>query len=114
VTETAVFANFNVSKEDVLSQLFIGVSSAPAGSTTSNLGNGVTVHMMGGIVDETSVFQVIDNKGRNMYLKNMLSTVSLEGWIMPPQILEAEDATINNAVSSANVIYASVLPLFLI
>ena len=53
MTETAVFANFNVSKEDVLSQLFIGVSSAPAGSTTSNLGNGVTVHMMGGIVDET-------------------------------------------------------------
>ncbi|KAL7542550.1 hypothetical protein ACHAXR_011864 [Thalassiosira sp. AJA248-18] len=99
VTESVVFADINsVSKDDVMSQLFIG-ALAPQdgdGSTETVLGNGVTVHVVGGNVDTSTVFQ-IEDKGRTIFLKNTLSTVSLAGWATTPQIYEAEDATINNA-----------------
>ena len=98
VTDSVVFTDMSVSKEDVMSQLFIGALSPHDGSVATNLENGVTVHTVGGVVDEVTVFEVRD-KGRTMYLKNILSTVSLQGWEMTPRIYEAEDATINNAVS---------------
>mmetsp|Transcript_30659 Transcript_30659/g.64787 ORF Transcript_30659/g.64787 Transcript_30659/m.64787 type:complete len:1099 (+) Transcript_30659:67-3363(+) len=97
VEESVVFTNIvNISKEDVMSQLSMGAPGPQDGSVPTNISNGLTVHMVGGNVDSNTVFEVQD-KGRTLYLKNVLSTVSLEGWAMPPQIYEAEDAIISNA-----------------
>lgn len=81
-----------------MSQLFIGALGPQAGSNTTDLLNGVIVHVTENGVGTDTVFEVND-KGRIMYFKNILSTVNLEGWAMVPQIYEAEDATISNAVS---------------
>lgn len=78
-----------------MSQLFMGALGPPEGSNSTILGNGVTVHVTGA-VDGSTVFEVED-KGRTLYFKNLLSTVGLEGWTMPPVIYEAEESTINNA-----------------
>lgn len=42
--------------------------------------------------DENTVFKVADDKGREFFLKNIKSTVKLQGWSSPPQIIEAEAA----------------------
>ncbi|KAL7543207.1 hypothetical protein ACHAXR_012486, partial [Thalassiosira sp. AJA248-18] len=97
VTESIVFTDTTVSKEDVMGQLFIGAYGPGDSSAPTDLENGVTVHIVGSNVDEHTVFEVQDN-GQTMYLKNVLSTASLEGWTLPPQIYEAEDATISNAI----------------
>ena len=88
-----------------MSQLSVGAHGIPSGSVMNDLGNGVKVHVVGTVGSTDTVFEVED-KGRVLYLKNMISTVSLEGWIMPPQIYEAEGATLANAVSmiSANLL----------
>jgi hypothetical protein len=92
-----VFSDTNVSKENVMSQLFIGALGPQAGSTAINLlDSGLTIHRVGSFIDRNTVFEVQD-KGRTMYLKNMRSTVSLEGWTMAPQVYEAENAIISNA-----------------
>jgi hypothetical protein len=102
VTDNVVFSSTNnVSTTNVLSQLFIGAVGPQAGSVPTNLANGLTVHVAGGIIDRETVFEVQD-KGRTLFLKNTRSTVTLEGWTMTPQIYEAEDATINNAVVKSN------------
>jgi hypothetical protein len=80
-----------------MSQLFIGALGPPAGSAPISLSFGLSAHLVGGNVDGGTVFEVQD-KGRTLYLKNTRSTVSLEGWTMAPQIYEAEDATISNAI----------------
>ena len=80
-----------------MSQLFIGAIGPPADSVPTSLGVGVSVHIVGGIIDGDTTFEVRD-KGRTLYLKNTRSTVSLKGWTMVPQIYEAEDATISNAI----------------
>ena len=110
VTDSVVFTDMSVTKEDVMSQLFIGSIGPQAGMNATNIAEGLTVHTVGGVVDEFTVFEVRD-KGRTMYLKNILSTVSLVGWEMTPQIYEAEaasdiylynstyDSTINGTVS---------------
>ena len=99
MTEDVVFTSDNVSKEDVISQLYIGAFGPEDGSIATNLGNGVTIHKVGGNVDGSTVFEV-QEKGKTLYFKNLVSTVNLTGWTMTPQIYEAEDATtINNAVS---------------
>lgn len=103
MSESVVFTDTNVSKEDITSQLFIGAQGPEDGSTPLDLGNDVIVHTVGSEVDGSTVFQVED-KGRTMYLKNLVSTVSLEGWTMPPVIHEAEDMIMNNAVSSAGIV----------
>ena len=92
-----VFTDTNMSKENVMSKLFIGALGPQAGSVPTSLGIGFTAHIGGGIIDGDTVFEVQD-KGRTIYLKNTLSTVSLEGWTMVPQIYEAEAATISNAL----------------
>ena len=81
-----------------MSQLFMGALGPQDGSTATTVGDGLTAHILGGNVGGNTVFEVQD-KGRTLYLKNMISTVDLEGWTMSPQIHEAEDATISNAVS---------------
>ena len=86
----------NVSKEDVMSKLFIGALGPIAGSVPTSLDIGLIAHIVGGTIDEETVFEVHD-KGRTIYLKNSRSTVSLEGWSMASQVYEAEDATISNA-----------------
>ena len=93
-----VFTDANVSKENVMSKLFIGALGPQAGSEPISLGIGFTAHVVGveGIIDGDTVFEVQD-KGRTIYLKNTLSTVSLEGWTLVPQIYEAEAATMSNA-----------------
>jgi len=96
VTDSAVFTNINVSKENIMSQLFIGAQGPQDDSTRTDIDDNVAVHRVGGNVDRSTVFEIRD-KGRTMYLKNMLSTVNLEGWSMTPQIYEAEEATISNA-----------------
>jgi hypothetical protein len=87
-----------------MSQLFIGALGPEAGSNSTNLNNGVIVHAAGIVGSPGTVFEVQD-KGRTLYLKNLRSTVSLEGWAeMTPQIYEAEAATINNAVSELHAV----------
>ena len=102
VSESVVYNDLvGLSKEDVMSQLFLGsVVGIPEGSTSTDLGNDLKAHVLDGKVDATTVFEVLD-KGRTIYLKNVLSTVSVEGWEMVPQIFEAEDAMVKNAVSSS-------------
>jgi len=101
VTDSVVFTDMSVTKEDVMSQLFIGSLGPQDGShNATNITDGLTAHTVGGVVDDQTIFEVRD-KGRTMYLKNIVSMVSLEGWeLMTPKIYEAEDATIHNTVSS--------------
>lgn len=96
VVDNQVFAStVGVTKESVQSQLFLGTYGPPLGSSSTDLGNGVTVHHTGSIGMDT-VFE-IEDQGTTLYLKNVLSMVTLEGWEMTPQIYEAEQGTINNA-----------------
>ena len=102
VTDSVVFTDIvNISKVDVMSQLRMGAGGPQDGSAATSITDDLTIHTIGGSIDVNTVFEVRD-KGRTLYLKNMLSTVGLEGWTMPPQIYEAEDATISNAVSLAS------------
>ncbi|KAL7461376.1 hypothetical protein ACHAXS_001795, partial [Conticribra weissflogii] len=98
VTESPVFSeNSSISVTDVLSQLFIGADGPPSGSVGTDLGNGVVVHKVDSIIDERSVFEASDDKGRVFFLKNLRSTVNVEGWEGKiPEIYEAEDATTYN------------------
>lgn len=98
VTESTVFSHTSVSKEDVIGQLFIGAIGVPSGASSTTLDNGLKVHIMNGNVDDSTIFE-IEEKGKTTYLKNVRSTVSLEGWTLLPKIYEAEDAEVNNAVS---------------
>ena len=101
VTENAVFNDIaSISKADVLSQLFIGTTGPQNGSVPST-GNQFTAHILGGVVDKSTVFEVED-KGKTFFLKNLRSTVSLRGWEMTPEIYEAEDATVYNSVIMSN------------
>ena len=81
----------NIFKEAVMSQLFMGALGPQDGGTAITVGDGLTAHILGCNVGGNTVFKVQD-KGRTLYLKNILSTVGLEGWTMSPQIHEAEDA----------------------
>lgn len=87
-----------LTKEQILSNVFIG-SIGPADGSTNLIGDGFTAHVVGGSIDESTVFEVQD-KGRTLFFKNIRSTVSLQGWqTLPPQTNEAESATLFNAVS---------------
>jgi hypothetical protein len=101
-----VFTNTNVSKEDVMLQLFIGALGPQAGSEPTSLGTELKAHIVGGIINEMTIFEVHD-KGRTIYLKNTRSTVSLEGWTVVPQVYEAEDAIISNAIVKNDTISAT-------
>jgi hypothetical protein len=81
-----------------MSKLSIGAYGPRDNSLATDLGSGLKVHMVGGITDANTVFEVND-KGRTLFLKNLRSTVKIEGWTMTPQIYEAEAATFLNAVS---------------
>ena len=87
----------NVTKEDAMSKLFIGALGPRAGSVPTSLDIGLIAHIVGGTIDDRETIFEVHDKGRTIYLKNMRSTVSLEGWSMVQQIYEAEDATISNA-----------------
>ena len=80
-----------------MSQLFIGALGPPADSVPTSLSFELSVHIVGGNIDGDTIFEVRD-KGRTLYLKNTRSTVSLKGWTVAPQIYEAEDAIISNAI----------------
>ena len=87
-----------ITKENVTSSLFIGASGPQESSDATVIDDGLTAHVVGGTVDASTVFEVQD-KGRTLFFKNILSTVSLEGWTaMPPTIYEAEDATLSNVL----------------
>ena len=58
MTETAVFSDTNVSMDDVTSQLFLGTYAPQEGSVSTDLGNGVTAHIVGDSVDKTTIFEV--------------------------------------------------------
>ena len=75
----------NVSKENVMAQLFIGALGPQAVSTAiSLLDSGLTIHRVGNVTDHNTVFEV-QKRGRTMYLKNMRSTVSLKGFLESKQ-----------------------------
>ena len=99
VIESVVFTYIdNVSKNDVLSQLFIA-TIGPQADSVQLTGDGFNAHVIGNNFDEHTVFEVVV-KGRAMFLKNVRSTVIIEGWERIPEILEAEDAIVSSAVSS--------------
>jgi hypothetical protein len=98
-TESIVFSTISgITKDQVLSQLFVGAANVP-GDSVATIGNGFTVYLVGGIIDKSTVFEVED-KGRTFLLKNIRSTVGINGWEMPPKIFEAESATIFDSVSA--------------
>ena len=76
----------------------MGALGPQDGSTTITVGGGLTAHIFGYNVGCRTVSRVQD-EGRALYLKNILSTIGLQGWTMLPQTHEAEDAIISNAVS---------------
>ena len=102
--ESTVFSDLSVTKEMIMSSLFIGALGPQVGSVPTSIANDVTAHVVGGTVDQQTVFEVQD-KSRTLYLKNVESIVHLEGWSVLPQIYEAESATTNadvkNTTSSA-------------
>ena len=51
----------NVSKENVMAQLFIGALGPQAGSTAiSLLDSGLTIHRVGNVIDHNTVFEAQD------------------------------------------------------
>ena len=93
VSESAVFDSIvNVDKEQVMGQLFIG-AMGPEATSVPNSGTGFTAHVVNGLIDTSTVFEVED-KGRTFFLKNIVSEVHLNGWEAVPTILEAEDAAV--------------------
>ena len=106
VTDNVVFTNMSITKEDVMSQLFIGSVGPQVDSVATSIADGLIIHTIDGVVDDKTVFEVQD-KGRTMYLKNIVSMVSVEGWdLMTPKIYEAENAaTLHNTVSCSMFVY---------
>ena len=98
MADNVVFTGMVNISTDVMFQLFMGALVPQDGNTAITVGDGLTAHILGCHVGGNSLFQVQD-KGRTSYLKNILSTVGLEGWTMSPQTHEAEDATISDAVN---------------
>ncbi len=88
----------DVTKDVVMSKLSIGAFGPRDNSLATDLGSGLKAYRVGGITDANTVFEV-DDKGQTLFLKNLRSTVKIEGWAMTPQIYEAEAATFSNAVS---------------
>ena len=87
-----------LSSDVIIGSLFIGAVGPPEGSASS-IGDGFKYHRVGDIVDENTVFE-IESKGRTLFLKNVRSTVHLQGWeSITPEIHEAESAAYFNAVS---------------
>ena len=98
VTESVVFDDLSMSKDDILSQLYIGATSIPANSNPTCIPDCdnweyIAHSMDGNAVDADTVFEVTDFAGRRFLLKNTVSTVGLDGWRMSPEIYEAESAT---------------------
>ena len=93
VSESVVFDSIDgVDKEQVMAALFLGAIGPDASSVPTN-GSGFIAHVVNGVIDESTVFEVED-KGRTFFLKNLVSEVHVNGWeALPPMILEAEDAT---------------------
>lgn len=88
-----------LSAAEVLSSLFIG-SNRPAAGSTAFTADGFKYHIVGSDIDENTIFEV-KTKGKTLFLKNIRSTVQLQGWeSMAPVIFEAEHATLHNAVST--------------
>lgn len=102
VEESVVFTDISaLSKEDVLSQLFIGALGPHPDSTPTVINDSLTVYHVGSI-DEDTVFEVKD-KGRTFLLKNIVQTVNVEGWTMTPQLHEAEAAVTSNAIVKSSI-----------
>ena len=99
VTNDVVFhSGEGLSASDILSNLTIG-SRPPAEGSTVFAGEGFQYHLMGSVLDENTIFEV-ETKGRTLYLKNVRSTVHIQGWeSIVPKIYEAESARVYNAVS---------------
>lgn len=97
--ETAVFGSlFGITRDDIMSKLFIGTSGPGAGSSSMYVRD-VIAHLVEGKVDEKTVFEVRNKDDEPIFLRNLVSSVSLAGWLMPPKKLEAEDATLFDSVS---------------
>lgn len=99
VVETVVFDSIQgLSKDAILSNLHIG--SLPAEGSVEFTGNGFKYHVAGSFVDDNTGFEV-QSKGKTLFLKNIRSTVHLQGWeLMTPEIYEAESANLFNVVST--------------
>ena len=91
VSDSVVFTDLTMTKNDILSQLFIG---APGIRTDSSPEFGVDYIALkvGNSIDANTVFEVKDFAGRTFFLKNVVSMVGLNGWEMTPRIYEAEEA----------------------
>lgn len=98
VSESVVFDSIDgVDKEQVMAALFLGAVGPEATSDIIN-GTGFIAHVVNGIIDESTVFEVED-KGRTFFLKNVVSEVHLSGWTALPMIYEAEDAAVLHNVT---------------
>uniref|UniRef100_A0A7R9ZFB4 DUF1501 domain-containing protein n=1 Tax=Pseudictyota dubia TaxID=2749911 RepID=A0A7R9ZFB4_9STRA len=85
VQEAVVYDNvMPPSKEDALSKLHIGsmnVSSYDAGDFSSeyDAATMITAHKKNAGIDADTVFELVDDTGRTHFLRNMRSTVTLQG-----------------------------------
>ena len=82
MSNDVVFTDLSGTKEEILSQLFIGAPSIPSGSTpeskfkcvnTDCLVEYIAHNTLAGTVDVDTVFEVQDFAGRTFLLKNLAS-----------------------------------------
>ena len=99
LNDTPVFQDLSTTnKSDVLSRLFIGAPGIPSNSEPDTSNPDFVAHKVHGILDENTVLEVNDDKGRTFFLKNVLSTVSLEGWAQQAAIYEVNEISSNSSV----------------
>ena len=98
VAEEAVFSSDDVvTAADIVSALRVGHVD-PASFDTSTFIEEVETEFTAyvktaGSYDADTIFRVNDEAtGRNLFVRNVKSTVSLQGWSYEPDIFEAEDA----------------------
>lgn len=102
IKEKAVFDSvLGITRDDIMSKLFIGTASPETGSS-STYERDVIAHLVEGRVDEKTVFELRNTEGEPIFLRNLVSSVSVAGWLMPPKKLEAEDATLFDTVSGTD------------
>ena len=112
IKERAVFDSLlGITADDIMSKLFIGTSGPDAESSRTFMGD-VIAHLVEDRVDERTVFELRNKEDEAIFLRNIVSSVSLAGWLMPPKKLEAEDATLLDTVSGINTSFGQSSHLF--
>jgi uncharacterized protein (DUF1501 family)/uncharacterized protein (DUF1800 family) len=98
VVNEQVFYYGQATPSDILSSLSIGAMdpSVYGSEYSPESGSGFVAHVQTpGVYDGTTIFEVVDPVGRKRFLKNVRSTVKLQGWEFPRSLYEAEGATQN-------------------